>query len=303
MGSTPNKTEYRSQKERWVYRSEIDRSLLLVSLIFSILGIVTGGADAAILHVPGQYKTISEAVEKALPGDTVLVMEGEYRENILITKAITVKADKGPDRTVVNASDISEPVFKVRDVDRVVISGFTAKGSRIAGIYLYNANSGMILDNKALENRNGIYLYSSNNNTLMNNVASSNEQSGIYLELSNNNTIRGNVADYNKEKGIFLNSSNSNSLLFNSASRNEWNGLILWSSMNNIVQGNKVLRNTYSIILSNSEGNRLSDNTTWTNFNLIVPIILVYIGVLFYWIQRRIFRLFYKEEKDIQANL
>lgn len=259
--------------------------------------------EAAIIHVPDQYKTIHEAVEEALPGDTVLVMEGSYHENILITKAITVKSDRGPDHTVVNALDISEPVFKVLDADGAAIVGFTAKGSGVAGIYFHNADNGMILDNKTTENRNGIYLYSSNDNTLTNNTTRFNEQTGIYLDLSNNNTLKKNIADSNKEKGIFLNASNSNKLLYNSASRNEWNGVLFWSSNNNTVQGNKVLRNTYSIILSNSEGNILSDNSTWTNFNLIVPIILVYIGVLFYWIQRRIFRLFYKEEKDIQVNL
>ncbi len=272
-------------------------------LISFLMVIVVKDPEAATLHVPDQYKTIHEAVEKALPGDTVLVMEGRYHENVLITKTITVKSDKGPDLTAVNALDISEPVFKVLDADGAAVVGFTVKGSGVAGIYFHNADNGMILDNKTTENRNGIYLVSSNNNALTNNVASSNEQTGIYLELSNDNTLKKNIADSNKEKGIFLNASNSNKLLYNSASRNEWNGVLFWSSNGNTVQGNKVLRNTYSIILSNSEGNILSDNSTWTNFNLIVPIILVYIGILFYWIQRRIFRIFYKEEKDIQVNL
>lgn len=273
-----------------------------VIFVFTFLEIVAGIPEAATIHVPDQYKTIHEAVENALPGDTVLVMEGRYHENVLIANAITVKSDKGPNLTVVNALDISEPVFKVLNADGAAVAGFTANGSGVAGIYFHNADNGIILDNKTTENRNGIYLYSSNNNALTNNVASSNEQTGIYLELANNNTLKKNVADSNKEKGIFLNSSNSNRLLYNSASRNEWNGILLWSSNSNTVQGNKVLRNTYSIILSNSDGNILSDNSTWTNFNLIVPIILVYIGVLFYWIQRRIFKMFYRE-KDLQVNL
>lgn len=281
----------------------VDMIKKFLIVLFSGLVLITGvvNTEAATIYVPGndkdtQYKTIQDAIENALPGDTVLVKQGNYNENIVLAKPVTIKSDKGPGATIVKASNPSEPVFKVLNVSGAAIIGFTATGSKDSGIYLQNSNNGVIQNNKTIENRNGISLYSSNHNTLMDNVASKNELSGIYLELSNNNTLEKNTADSNKEKGIFLNTSNSNELVYNSASLNAWNGITLWSSNNNTVQGNKVLRNTYSIIQSNTKGNTLIDNTTWTNIYIILPIILIYAGILIYWIQRRIFRMIYTEK-------
>lgn len=266
---------------------------LVGGLVFSA-GVTN--AEAATVYVPSDHKTIQQAVENTLPGDEIIVKEGDYRDNIVVTKPLTIKSEKGPDATIIRASNPAEPVFKVSDVNGVAITGLTVTGSTLSGIYLHNSHNDEIRDNKVEYNGTGIYLYSSNNNILKNNITNTNEQNGIYLELSHNNTIEKNSADSNKEKGIFLNYSNFNKLLYNSASLNTWNGFTLWSSNNNRVEGNRILRNTYSIVVSNSSDNALIDNTTWTNFYIILPIILIYVGILFYWIQRRIFRVIYKEK-------
>ena len=252
-------------------------------------------SEAATIYVRDNYKTIQEAVDHALPGDTIIVKDGEYRENIVISKPLTLKSDKGPDATVVRASHPAEPVFYVSDVSNAAIIGFTAAGSAVAGIYLNKAGNIEIRDNNTPNNRNGIFLYSSTNNVLTNNSSNSNDLTGIYLELSHNNTLEKNTANLNNEKGVFLNLSNGNKLLNNIANRNEWNGITLWASNNNRVEGNEILRNTYGIVESGSSNNTLNGNYTWTNFYIILPIILIYVGVLLYWIQRRIFRLIYSE--------
>lgn len=259
-----------------------------------ITGIIN--TEAATINVPDNFKTIQEAVENAQTGDTVLVKSGNYHENIIVSKTITIKSDKGAATTVIRPLNSAEPVIKVNDVSNAVINGFTATGSAIAGIYLYKATNVNIIQNNTTENRNGIFLYSSNNNTLTGNEAGSNDQTGIYLEASNGNTLEKNTTDSNREKGIFLISSNSNIVKDNSASLNTWNGITLWSANNNTIKGNKVYRNTYGIIMSNSTGNDVAENPTWTNFYIILPIILIYLGVLLYWLERRIFLLFYREK-------
>lgn len=270
----------------------------IIFVLPALFVLVTGIAriEAATIYVPDQFKTIHEAVENTLPGDTVIVKEGNYNENILITKPITLKSNKGPDTTIVKASNAAEPVFKIFNITGASIIGFTVAGSEVAGIYLHNSDNGIVQYNKATENRLGIALYSSDNNTLKENIASHNKQSGIYLELSNNNIIENNTADSNEEKGLFLSSSNLNRVMFNSMSLNKWNGITLWSSNNNTIHENKVLRNTYGIVLSNSNDNSMEDNKTWTNFYIILPIILIYIGVLIYWIQRKVFTILYREK-------
>lgn len=248
---------------------------------------------AATIYVSDNYKTIQDAVDNALSGDTIVVREGDYRGNIVISKPLVLKSENGPDKTIVHAAESSEPVFKIYDVSNVVISGFTATDSSVAGIYLNKASNIEVSDNKAVNNRNGIFLYSSDNNKLTNNKSDFNNLTGIYLESSHNNTLAKNETNSNNEKGIFLNSSHNNSIVNNIANRNEWNGITMWVSNNNRVEKNEVMRNTYSIIISGSMGNIVNDNYTWTNLYIILPIILIYIGIILFFIQRKIFSLIY----------
>lgn len=268
--------------------------LLVLAGVIVILSVIN--SDAATINVPENFKTIHDAVENAQPGDTIIVRNGNYHENVIISKPLTLKSEKGADVTVIKPSNTSEPVIKVMETNNVEIIGFTATGSAISGFYLYKTSNSRLLENKSIENRNGIFLYSSDNNSLIGNEAKSNDQTGIYLEASHGNIIEKNEADSNREKGIFLISANSNKVTGNSANLNDWNGITLWSANNNTVKGNKVYRNTYGIIMSNSTGNDVAENPTWTNFYIILPILLIYLGVLLYWVERRIFLLFYREE-------
>jgi parallel beta-helix repeat protein len=270
--------------------------IVFICAIVLIAETVVTSLHAAVIHVPDNYKTIQEAVEKALPKDTIIVKEGAYRENIVIAKPLIIKSSKGPDATSVQADNSDKPVFKLNNVNEAAIIGFKITGSAASGIHLISSQYNEINSNKISGNEIGIFLHSSNNNTLTNNQADSNEQIGIYLELSDNNILKENSADKNNDKGIFLSSSNSNSLIKNSVYLNTWNGITLWSSQNNMLQDNNVFRNTYGIVISDSEENALIDNTIWSNIYIILPAILVYMGIIFFFIQKRIFSFIYSEK-------
>ncbi|MCH8344480.1 MAG: hypothetical protein IH983_10885, partial [Planctomycetes bacterium] len=65
---------------------------------------LSGTAVADILHVPGDYPTIQEAIDAAMDGDEVEVHPGTYNENInLLGKAITLRSSDGPDITTIDA--------------------------------------------------------------------------------------------------------------------------------------------------------------------------------------------------------
>ncbi|MBI2411739.1 MAG: cell surface protein, partial [Deltaproteobacteria bacterium] len=108
----------------------------VLSLLILLATLLAGEAIAADLLVPESYKTIQGAIEAAAPGDTVLVNEGVYTENLVIHKPLRLKSVKGPEFTVVRPAVKEEPVILASGTEGVVISGFTAKGSQSSGITL-----------------------------------------------------------------------------------------------------------------------------------------------------------------------
>jgi len=152
------------------------------------------------------FTSIQAAVNAASAGDTIIVRDGTYIENVDVGKSITLKSENGSASTTVSASSAYDHVFDVT-VDYVNISGFTAEGATglwEAGIYLEDANHCNISDNNVINNGDGIYLSHSSNNTLTDNTANSNNNCGIHLDYSsNNNTLANNTAEGNNY-GIHL---------------------------------------------------------------------------------------------------
>ncbi|NYT00780.1 MAG: hypothetical protein GKB99_03535, partial [Methanocellales archaeon] len=118
-------------------------------------------------------------------GDTIIVRDGNYIENIDVNKRLTIRSENGSDFTLVQAQSSNDYVFDVR-ADYVNLSGFTVKGATSypgSGIYL---GSGIdhcsITDNNASNNFYGISLESSSsNNTLSKNTVNWNSLNGISL--------------------------------------------------------------------------------------------------------------------------
>ena len=112
------------------------RLLICTAILF--LGAFISTVSASSLYVPDDYVTIQAAVNAASPGDTLIVRDGTYTENINVSKRLTIKSENGADKTIVQAAYSCDHVFEVT-ADFVAISGFTVKGatSFTAGIYIY----------------------------------------------------------------------------------------------------------------------------------------------------------------------
>jgi len=94
-------------------------------------------ANAAILNVPGRYRTIQDAITAADAGDTVLVQPGKYSENInFIGKDITVASllhitgeQAYIDSTIIDGRHISCVVeFNHGEDEHSLLRGFTLQG-------------------------------------------------------------------------------------------------------------------------------------------------------------------------------
>jgi parallel beta-helix repeat protein len=262
------------------------KTFLTVFALLTLLVQTEYRAEATTIRVPADYRSIQEAIDTAAPGDTVQVDDGHYAENLLIKKTLGLRSTGGAKSTVIEASDKARPVVKISGASGVSIDGFTITGSGASGILLDNADNTGISNNRVVDNFNGIILSYSNRNTIEKNVADSNEQYGIYIERSDGNRVEDNTVSSNDDKGIYLTFSNENVLIGNRSYLNRWDGLLLWTSNNNIIKDNKVLRNAYAIIITESVGNEVEGNSTWPNIIIILPVLLIYTGILFYLLEK-----------------
>jgi|GEM_PF-4452340 len=171
----------------------------------AILLVAAGSASAgSTIYVPDNYTTIQAAADHANTGDTIIVRDGTYTENVHVNKRhLTIRSENGTALTKVVAASPDKHVFKVT-ADYVNISGFNvtgATGCGCAGIYLKGqwniCSNGLkqcnITDNIVTGNRIGIRLRNSDNNTIACNWVHHNNKHGFVLSRgSTGNTIEHN---------------------------------------------------------------------------------------------------------------
>ncbi|MCJ7443843.1 MAG: right-handed parallel beta-helix repeat-containing protein [Methanotrichaceae archaeon] len=231
---------------------------LLFNLIFSI-----SLASAATEYVDSNLQT---AIDKASPGDTLLVAPGSY-DKIEIKKNLNIIGIGAIIRG--NEKDACVRIL----TDGVKFSGFIIREG-FYGINLENAHD-CTIDNNSIVfcKQPGIMLKFSDRNTVSNNNASFNGIEGegwygIYLTNSNQNLISGNKAYGNGAYGINLFPSCNNNTIKNNTLEANMYGLYMFTDCSgNIIESNIMSRNTNSGIdmRFNCRDNMLLNNTIEDN--------------------------------------
>jgi len=234
-------------------RTKIITTTLILSLTVVLMTTSTGTANAeTIIYVPDHYSTIQAAVDAANPGDTIIVRDDIYAENIKVNKDhLTIKSENGVEKTIVQAANPNDHVFEVT-ANYVKISGFTVKGasaSSRAGIHLRAIEFCDISGNIISNNQDiGIYLWNSNHIILSSNIISNNGE-GIFLDRSSENIITNNTIVANIFRGITpQNSSNDNNIINNNILSNE-RAIEIYFSSGNLVIRNNIKYNKGGILL------------------------------------------------------
>jgi parallel beta-helix repeat protein/predicted outer membrane repeat protein len=140
---------------------------------------------SATIYVPDDYPTIQGAIDASVNGDTVIVKPGTYVENIdFLGKDIVVKSSDGPDVTVIDGGNPSNPDlgsvvrFMKQEGPRTVLAGFTVTNGK--GMYIeYSSGHWGYFGG-------GIYCFSSSP-TIKDNIIKRNfadrSGGGIYMEI------------------------------------------------------------------------------------------------------------------------
>ena len=239
-------------------------------------------ADTLYVGIGETYTTIQAAVNDASTGDTIIVRDGVYNENLIVNKQVTVKSENGYSSTTVNGSRYNH-VFDV-SADFVRIEGFTIYGatnSGKAGIYTQNVSYVTISDNRcgydaSHYNDNGIYVsYTSSNISIIGNICNYSWNRGIHIngsnitalgnicnanafgisaEISDNNVIANNICSDNSQWGIYVRESNNINMINNTCSNNDYGIYIISANINNFYLNN-LNNNTIANVYSNNSSN------------------------------------------------
>ncbi|MEW9502566.1 right-handed parallel beta-helix repeat-containing protein [Jeotgalibacillus marinus] len=221
----------------------------VLRLIFSsvialviIIGLGVFFFNEKTLVVPDEFPTIQDAVDAAVPGDTILVKAsgGPYEESVLITTEDINLIGIGKEKPVIDGDTVvgGGNGITIDNTSGVLVKNFIVQNfDSVRGIFLDSSNNNMIKENIVNNNELGIRLSDSNSNMIKGNTANDNSGfDGIFLSGSDNNMIKGNNFNGNNRFGIFLNfgtSSSSNLIKGNTANNNGNDGIFLDAAANN----------------------------------------------------------------------
>jgi len=133
-------------------RSMNTHRMLMLVLIAAVcvMSIGIGGAATITVDDSGgaDYTSIQAVIDANGNGDTIIVRDGTYIENIVVNRFLTINSKNGADSTIVQAASTDDSIFKAT-VDLVNINGFTVGGDTDdhGGFNLYKANNCNLLNN------------------------------------------------------------------------------------------------------------------------------------------------------------
>lgn len=168
-------------------------------------------AQAAVIEVaPGQ--SVAAAVRRAQPGDTVRVLPGQYRENVVIDKRLTLEGTRGATLSGGGKGDVVRvraPGVTVRNL--VVRDSGIDMDAQNAAIYIEPGSDGARVEGcTVLASLFGIWLEDSANSTLENNVISGREDllstnrgNGIQVYNTTDSRVIGNTISHARD-GIYV---------------------------------------------------------------------------------------------------
>jgi len=163
-------------------------------VVAAFLWILSSVGEAATVQVDCSSATLQAAIEKAKPGDTLLV-SGTCKENLVIHEEVARITLDGQGKATIEGRPDAGPTIRVRGRG-ITIKGFTVTGG---GYGILVAHSGhAVIDGNTVQGaaQRGILVRHSSSARITNNTIQNNRSSGITLDTSSaligNNTVKNN---------------------------------------------------------------------------------------------------------------
>lgn len=268
--------------------------ITFLSLIF-LLSLTTIGATIEVAKDGAQFSSIQAAIDSATPGDTIIVQEGTYEENLTVNKDLALKASS-TSKVKITGSKEGYPLLKVgpskvsvtikgltltdaagsrcKDSDRGLCPNaistvgkpeLTVKKTAVKGsIYLRDSATAKITASKVVgDSWSGVWVGNSAEVTL-NESTITNNSNGLWVGNSAKAMVK-NSKFVKNEYGIKVKDSAQATIVENEFRENEygiWLGGLSWT----VLEYNKITENKEAgIQLRGTAGAKVNENTIQKN--------------------------------------
>jgi parallel beta-helix repeat protein len=202
-----------------------------------------------VLHVggngPNNYTKIQDAINDSGDGDTIIVHEGFYEENLIINKSLKILGEN---------AKIKTSIIEIY-ANNVYIEGFSIEGNKKGETIKCYGDNFYFYKNEIYFSGKGLFIIG-NSSKIEKNIIRQNEV-GIWIEgkgwMVNENDI------INNWYGIWAEKSENFSIIKNNFSYTQWYGMWI-EGKNGFIEENNVSKSCYPIYIYKTFDTKISKN-------------------------------------------
>ncbi|HUW48600.1 MAG TPA: NosD domain-containing protein, partial [Patescibacteria group bacterium] len=192
-------------------------------------------AKVLLSIVPNIFPTIQEAINNASDGDTILVLNGTYYENVVVNKSVSIIGESRG-TAIIDGNNSAKPVMwvKASNVSIAELCLRSASGGG-QGILVQDSLNIVITHNLVYSTTFGVNVQGCSNTTISGNNLTNNYGHGLELDWSTDVDVLNNSVSENSNEGIYVYDCQNCSIEGNTVSGNDWSGVLIQSGSNNLL--------------------------------------------------------------------
>ncbi len=239
----------------------------VVALVF-VAGLGALAEDCVITVQPGE--SIQAAIDAASPGDVICLSPGEWVENLVIEKSITLRGI-GANETVIRGLEDGLPVLGIESAEEieVTIEALTVFGAKAGeprtwqeGGIRVSRRAHVMISNATVKGNAGagISIGGLVQITVSDSTVEGNGEDGISAWGSTQATVSGSTVEGNGRAGISIGNSAQITIFGSTVAGNRGAGIRIWDSARSAITDSLFMHNSQGIFISDSAVATIEDN-------------------------------------------